>query len=182
METYITSDSHFGHANICNFLREDGTKLRPWINPDDMDDFMVSQWNSVVKPTDQVIHLGDVVMNRRCLTTLDKLNGKKILILGNHDIFDHSDYLKYFKRLHGSMKLDNLLLTHIPVHTDSIARWALANAHGHIHEKVISDAKYINLCVEQTDYRPLALYEVKERAVKAQAAQQLAATLALDTI
>lgn len=172
METYLISDSHFGHANICKFLREDGTKLRPWDDPDEMDVVMVERWNSVVKPGDVVYHLGDVAMNRRHIKTMGLLNGSKRLILGNHDIFDHSDYTPYFKRLHGSYKLDDLLLTHIPVHRDSVARWSSCCVHGHLHDKEVMkvidgtsvpDPLYINVCVEHTDYRPIALYEVKER-------------------
>jgi len=42
---FLTSDTHFGHAGVCRFLREDGTKLRPWDNPDEMDEEMVKRWN-----------------------------------------------------------------------------------------------------------------------------------------
>lgn len=182
METYLVSDSHFGHANICKFLREDGTKVRPWDNPDDMDAYMVERWNSVVKPTDVVYHLGDVVINRRCLKTLSQLHGDKRLILGNHDIFDNSDYLVYFKSLHGSHKLDDLLLTHIPVHRESVARWSLGNVHGHIHDKTIADPLYYNVSVENIDYTPVPLYLVKERMRAQQAAYQQATNIVLDVI
>lgn len=30
---WLVSDTHFGHAGVCRFLREDGTKLRPWDDP-----------------------------------------------------------------------------------------------------------------------------------------------------
>lgn len=122
---------------------------------------MVDMWNAVVKPNDVVYHLGDVVMNRRCLPIVSKLHGDKRLILGNHDIFDNSDYLKYFKRLHGSFKLDDMLLTHIPVHVDSIAGWAVCNVHGHIHSQSIPNPKYFNVSVEQINYTPIALEDLK---------------------
>lgn len=182
METYLISDSHYGHANICKFLREDGTKVRPWDDPDEMDAVMVERWNSVVKPGDVVYHLGDVAMNRRHIKTMGLLNGSKRLILGNHDIFDHSDYTPYFKRLHGSYKLDDLLLTHIPVHRDSVARWSLGNVHGHIHEKNIADPLYFNVSVENIDYTPMPLYLVKERLIAQQALHQQATNIVLDLI
>ena len=158
---FIVSDCHFGHSNICKFLREDGTKLRPWDNSDEMDEVLVQNWNSVVKPNDTVYNLGDVVMNRRCLPILNRLNGSVRLILGNHDIFDHTDYVKYFKRLHGSMKIDNLLLSHIPLHPDSVPHWAMANVHGHIHAQDINDPRYFNVSVENIDYTPVSLEELK---------------------
>lgn len=167
---FLISDTHFGHKNICLFKRQDGSPLRPWDNPDEMDEAMVDRWNALVKPNDVVYHLGDVVINRRCLQILRRLNGDKRLILGNHDIFGHNDYLPYFKRLHGSFKLDNLLLTHIPVHIDSIAHWVQCNVHGHIHAQDIPNGKYINVSVEMTEYAPVSLEDlrvrIKEKATK----------------
>ena len=160
---FLVSDTHFGHKNICVFTREDGSPLRPWDDSDAMDADMIERWNAVVRPNDVVYHLGDVVINRRCLGTLAKLNGSKRLVLGNHDIFDHSDYLPYFKRLHGSFKLDTILLSHIPLHPDSVPRWAMCNVHGHIHAQDIPDARYYNVSVEMIDYAPIALEDLKVR-------------------
>ncbi len=158
---FLISDTHFGHKNICVFTREDGSPLRPWDDVEKMDEDMIERWNSVVRPNDVVYHLGDVVINRRSLETLSRLHGDKRLILGNHDIFDNSDYLRYFKRLHGSFKLDEFLLTHIPVHADSVARWAKGNIHGHIHAQDIDDHRYLNVSVEMIDYKPIALEDAK---------------------
>ena len=86
-ETFVVSDTHFGHAGVCRFLRDDGTKLRPWDTVEEMDEYMVEAWNNTVRPQDKVYHVGDVVMNRRCLKIMERLNGDKVLIKGNHDIF-----------------------------------------------------------------------------------------------
>ena len=137
--------------------------MRPWNDSDEMDEAMIERWNRVVGTNDIVYHLGDVVMNRRCLQIVGRLNGDKRLILGNHDIFDHSDYLPYFKRLHGSHKLENLLLTHIPVHVDSVAHWTTCNVHGHIHAHDIPSGKYFNVSVEVIDYTPISLEDLKIR-------------------
>jgi len=42
---FLVSDTHFGHAGVCRFLRDDGTKLRPWDNPEELDEEMVKRWN-----------------------------------------------------------------------------------------------------------------------------------------
>ena len=73
--TFLVSDTHFGHLGVCRFMREDGvTKLRPWDTAEAMDEEMIRRWNSVVRPSDKVYHLGDVVINRRALPTLARLN------------------------------------------------------------------------------------------------------------
>ena len=53
--TWVTADPHFGHAGVCKFLRDDGTKLRPWDNPDEMDEALVENWNRVVGDKDRVV-------------------------------------------------------------------------------------------------------------------------------
>ena len=115
-KVFLTADTHFGHWGVCKFLRSDGTKLRPWDNPKDMDKDMVALWNDTVGPNDKVYHLGDVVINRRALPTLKLLNGDKVLIKGNHDIFKLHDYTEYFRDISSYHVMDKFLLYHIPVH------------------------------------------------------------------
>ena len=104
--TFLVSDTHFGHTGVCRFTREDGvTKLRPWDDPDEMDEEMIRRWNDRVRPNDKVYHLGDVVINRRALKTLARLNGDKVLIRGNHDIFRDSEYREYFRELRAYLSL-----------------------------------------------------------------------------
>lgn len=168
MNTWLTSDPHFGHSGVCRFLNSDGSKLRPWDNPDDMDEALVSNWNSVVSPKDRVYCLGDVVINRRCLPTIGRLNGRKILILGNHDIFRSKEYLEYFDDLRAYWPLDGFMMSHIPMHPDSLYRWK-ANIHGHLHSNRVLkadgtiDPKYISVCVEQTNWTPIDFEEIRSK-------------------
>ena len=90
---FLVSDTHFGHAGVCRFTHpETGVKLRPWTDPAEMDEDMIQAWNERVRPQDKVYHLGDVVINRRALKSLARLNGDKVLIRGNHDIFRDDEY------------------------------------------------------------------------------------------
>ena len=99
---FFISDTHFGHEKTCStFKNKDGTPLRPFANAQEMDEEMVKRWNETVGPNDKVYHLGDVVINRKSLAILDRLNGDKVLIKGNHDIFKLSDYVKYFRDIRG---------------------------------------------------------------------------------
>ena len=52
-KTWVIADTHFGHANICNFTRNDGSPLRPWDDVTEMDEALIQNWNGVVSPEAQ---------------------------------------------------------------------------------------------------------------------------------
>ena len=166
--SFLVSDTHFGHAGVCKFLRNDGvTKLRPWDTPEEMDEFMIKAWNERVRPNDKVYHQGDVVINRRHLSTLARLNGDKVLIRGNHDIFKLEDYTPYFRDIRGYHVMNGMILSHIPVHEESLGRFG-TNIHGHLHSNRVMkdgtvDPRYQCVCVEQTDFAPILLEDVVKR-------------------
>ena len=177
---FLVSDTHFGHKGVCHFTRNDGvTKLRPFDTPEEMDEFMVGAWNARVRPNDKVYHLGDVVMSRRSLSIMDRLNGDKVLIRGNHDIFKDEDYRKYFRELRAYHVMNGMILSHIPIHSESLGRFGV-NIHGHTHanrvmrparvlEEFIDhgcttiDERYHCVCVEQTDFAPILFEDVIKR-------------------
>jgi len=178
---FLVSDTHFGHMGVCRFTRNDGvTKLRPYDSPEEMDEDMIAKWNSKVKPTDKIYHLGDVVINRKALATMGRLNGDKVLIRGNHDIFRDDEYRKYFRDIRAYHVMDGMILSHIPLHSDSLGRFGV-NIHGHTHANRVCkargvdaktgdvlysnepDVRYHCVCVEQTDFAPILLEDVIER-------------------
>lgn len=165
---FLVSDTHFGHAGVCKFLREDGTKLRPWDDPEEMDEEMIKRWNDTVRPNDKVYHLGDVVINRKALKTLDRLNGDKVLIKGNHDIFRLEDYTPYFRDIRGYHVMNGMILSHIPMHESALYRFG-TNIHGHTHSNRVTltngniDVRYQCVCVEQTDFTPILFEDVIKR-------------------
>lgn len=160
---FFISDTHFGHSNICKFTRSDGSPLRPWDEITKMDSDLILKWNKKVGKNDLVYHLGDVVMNRKHIAIMASLNGRKRLILGNHDTCNVEEYGKYFERVNGSYKFEDMWLTHIPMHIDSIIPWAKLNLHGHLHATSISNPHYFNVSVEQIDYEPISLDELQTR-------------------
>lgn len=161
---WVVSDTHFGHRNVVNFLREDGSKMRPWNDIDKMDEDMIILWNNVVKPGDRVYHLGDVVINRRCLPILNRLNGEKVLIKGNHDIFKLREYLPYFEDIRSYVVSQKIIMSHIPIHPDSKGRF-IANVHGHLHHRKLEDPWYFNACVEHTNYQPILFDKILEKVL-----------------
>jgi calcineurin-like phosphoesterase family protein len=178
---FLVSDTHFGHSGVCKFTRDDGvTKLRPWTDPDEMDEEMVKRWNETVKPTDKVYHLGDVVINRKALGIMRRLNGDKVLIRGNHDIFRDTEYREHFRELRAYHVMNGMILSHIPIHTASLGRFGV-NIHGHLHSNRVkkargidvktgatlysdeNDVRYHCVCVEQTDFTPILFEDVIKR-------------------
>lgn len=175
---FLVSDTHFGHAGVCRFTHNNtDVKIRPWTNAADMDEDMVKLWNETVTPQDKVYHLGDVVINRKSLSIMSRLNGDKVLIRGNHDIFPDVEYRKYFRELRAYHVMNGAILSHIPVHEDSLGRFGV-NIHGHLHtnrvlkpigvdvktNKVLYsneiDTRYHCVCVEQTGFKPILFDDV----------------------
>ena len=119
---------------------------------------------------------------KRIVEWCKRLKGHKRLVLGNHDHFPVGVYVDAgFEKVRGCWGgFEGFMLTHIPVHPDSLGRGKV-NIHGHIHERVVMrdvavetgigmfmerapDPRYINVCVEQIDYRPVSLDELRVRA------------------
>lgn len=87
---FFTSDHHFGHTNIIKF--EALNRVDEWgqifRNVEQMDEFLIARWNEVVGPDDLVYHLGDASFKLEALrAVMRRLNGRKILVCGNHDPF-----------------------------------------------------------------------------------------------
>ena len=168
---FLVSDTHFGHTGVCRFMRSDGvTKLRPFEDPEEMDEFMVRAWNERVGPKDKVYHLGDVVINRRHLGTLSRLNGDKVLVRGNHDIFRDEEYREHFRELRAYHVVEGMIFSHIPIHEESLGRFGV-NVHGHLHANRVMkdgviDVRYHNVCVETTDFAPILFEDVKKRILE----------------
>lgn len=172
---FLYSDPHFGHQGVCRFMRNDGvTKLRPWDTAEEMDEELVKRYNETVRPNDKIYFLGDVVINRKALSIMHRLNGDKVLIRGNHDIFRDDEYRLYFRELRAYHVMNGMILSHIPIHPESLGRFGV-NIHGHLHANRVMmepvgkygipviDARYHCVCVEQTDFRPILFEDVIKR-------------------
>jgi len=182
---WLASDHHFGHEKTCTvFKRTDGSPLRPFASAEEMDEEMVRRHNERVKPNDKCYFLGDVAIARKSLRILERLNGDKVLIKGNHDIFRLEDYTRYFREVRAYHVMNGMILSHVPVHESSLARFG-CNIHGHLHYQRVMrargvdartgeiqysdqiDPRYWCACVEHTDYAPI-LFEDAQRLIEAQ--------------
>lgn len=171
---YFISDTHFYHDNIIKYCN------RPFDNIYDMNEAMINNWNSVVKETDTIYHLGDFCLggNEELENIYSRLNGNKILIRGNHD----RKKALYYESL-GFIVLKNapiileeykLMLSHTPL-PDAKILDGYINIHGHIHNKSISEdypkkdyseKKHINVSVDVSNFKPISLNMINEMRCK----------------
>lgn len=186
---WICSDLHLGHENIIKFTKPDGEPIRPGFqgldgfirfrNIEHHDEMYIARHNDVVKTGDKVYFLGDI---GRPLDKIKRLNGKKRLILGNHDdIHDMSELAQVFDEVVAWRVWDEeefgfpVVFSHFPLHANERKpAHRRINVHGHIHEKLIErdsgmvDPWYINVCVEHTNHAPVSFdflrHVVKTRA------------------
>lgn len=177
-ETFFTSDTHFGHKNILEYEKD----ARPFNSVEEMNEQLISNWNSTVSPKDIIFHLGDFAFGRNNVDIAARLNGRKRLILGNHDTFPCALYLQYFERVFGGIFWKSCVLTHIPVHPNNLGARAFLNVHGHLHSKnvtdntvymtegkvypeiaIIKDTNYFNVSCEQNNLTPFHADVILER-------------------
>jgi len=167
-KTFVYSDPHFYHKNIVKFTKSDGGKLRPWDDPEQMTEDLIRWYNECVNDQDRVYILGDVAFTvvdiRR---TVSRLKGRKVLIPGNHEPKKLAKYIDLFDDVRGYVQRQGFIMSHIPIHPGSLSRWKL-NIHGHTHANRVeeggypgsADPRYLSVCVEQTNFRPIELNEI----------------------
>ncbi|MFS0838067.1 phosphoesterase [Paenibacillus sp. 1P03SA] len=160
---FFISDHHFGHKLIIDF------ESRPFADADEMTAVMIDKWNAVVGSEDKVFHLGDFsfLNQERTGEIVRRLNGYKVLILGNHDRgrsrswwldagFDEvSEYPVLYKNF--------FLLSHEPLYMNK--HMPYVNVHGHIHGQKYEGKNYFNVCVEHWDYTPLNFEQIRDAVV-----------------
>lgn len=159
---YLISDTHFGHNKIIEHAN------RPFPNVWTMNKAIISNWNEVVNEKDTVYHLGDFALgisDERYAEILSQLNGKIILIKGNHDIRGRNKFIDLgFSDVLKKKNIGCFILTHVPLSEKLIPNGSI-NIHGHIHnnkqsKKRRATGKYMNVSVEKTDYKPVALSDI----------------------
>lgn len=166
---WFVADLHFGHMGVCRF-ENNGVKDRPWDDPAVMDEALIENWNSVVGPYDRVYVLGDLAMKKQHIKTVGRCNGKKVLVKGNHDIFDLNEYTPYFEDIRsyvvgGAVGSDNrYIASHIPIHPGSIERFNV-NIHGHLHTRRVLigdeiDTRYFSVSVERINFTPIEINDL----------------------
>jgi len=157
MKTFLTSDLHFNHVNILKYCN------RPYSDVGEMQEMLIHNWNSVVEEGDIVYNLGDLSLRSAkhkdwYKQILQRLNGRHILILGNHDYMKPYQYLECgIESVHTSLIVKDILLAHNPAIATAIPKDMMMFC-GHIHDtfkKLTSPKKILNVGVDVQDYKPI---------------------------
>ena len=157
------ADLHLGHQNMAT--------RRGFETVEDHDEHVIAQWNSVVSKRDVTYVLGDVTMEKSgSYPLLDRLNGLKHVVLGNHD--RRQDVLKLLEHVEsvaGMVNYKGVILTHCPIHPMELEYRFPKNIHGHIHDNHVRlmdsgledpDLRYICVSCERVEYVPKTLEEL----------------------
>lgn len=169
---YFIGDMHFGHSNIIRLNN------RPFSSVEEMDETIISNWNSRVRPEDTVYILGDFSyrsVGNPC-DILDKLKGRKVLIEGNHDFknLKNFEFRKRFVEVKSIMSIvensERIILCHYPMlEWDGYFRGSW-HIHGHIHNNVsnkcfgylLNEPNALNAGVDVTNFMPVTFNELKD--------------------
>ena len=157
MEWWFTADQHFDHINIMEHCD------RPWGNIEDMNQALIDNYNSVVKPQDTCVIIGDVCLEDDAELVryrfLRHLNGNKIYVKGNHDhwLRGAEKRYMYIHKCSGQM----VHCSHYPLRT-----WAASNRqatwqlHGHCHGMQEPYPNQYDVGVDNNNYFPVSLTQL----------------------
>lgn len=174
MKTWVTSDLHFGHNNIMNFCPV--TRARYKNDVDYMNEAMVKEWNEIVAEEDTVYILGDVAFMpaAKAVQYMHRLNGKKILIEGNHDrkaLMDPA-FRNCFEEVHKYLWINyngtQVIMFHYPIaEWDQMHRGSV-HFHGHLHGNTSGMEEYrcIDVGMDATGWIVIEMEDAIRRAMK----------------
>jgi calcineurin-like phosphoesterase family protein len=138
MKKWITSDLHFGHANIQKFCPVTRGRFKDIA---DMREVMIKEWNEQVAQDDETFILGDFAFlpAKDAVEILRRLNGHKILVEGNHDrkLLNDPAFRAEFKEIHQYLRYNHdgqiVIMLHYPIYEwDQMHRGAV-HFYGHVH-------------------------------------------------
>ena len=160
---WFTSDTHFGHSKIIEYCN------RPFSNADEMDETMIERWNSVVKPNDTVWHLGDFAFHKsqeEITALLQRLNGTKNLIAGNHD--DAKTRYAAWNDVRALVELSlgnktKVTLCHYALRVWNKSHHGALHFYGHSHGTLPGDRQSLDVGVDCWDYTPVNIEQIRER-------------------
>ena len=153
---WVTSDTHFHHKNILVYE----AASRPFKDCPEMDMALIDRWNERVGPEDVVFHLGDFAFaSKNTISVIaHRLNGRKFLLLGNHDRVRKFDWehLGFDHVLQRPFIMDDrFIFSHEPLEEIPDGK---INIYGHVHGSAYFntiDHNRICVCVERWNCAPI---------------------------
>lgn len=171
------ADTHFGHQLMVSDRKDkDGNVTRPrlrnFASIDDHDEHLIACWNAVITPTTAVYHLGDFAFWKmpieRIKSIFDQLNGRKYLLLGNHDTIE-VERLGWHEVYRGPVHfLDTSTSRKITASHHPQREWdgwwhGSVHIHGHTHANLPSSRRSLDVGVDNVGFVPLTAGEIFDR-------------------
>jgi calcineurin-like phosphoesterase family protein len=164
---FFTSDNHYFHENIIKYCN------RPFSNSVEMNQQMVHKWNELVSPDDWGIFVGDLSAGLKgrhaeLKEIIQSLNGRKILIRGNHDHQPNDWYIESgFLAVFDFLNLDGVILSHYPIQEligknldiSAFGSYELV-IHGHVHANTPNFEKHFNVAADRNNFIPWSYQEI----------------------
>jgi len=161
MRIMAWADLHLFHPAVIDFCN------RPFDNVAHMHEQLIKRNNYYVYDDDIVAYVGDISFGSKedTIEILEQMNGRKILVLGNHDKWSKSFYLRHFDMVCEAFEFGEYVFTHVPL---EVFHHRKINVHGHTHDLLHRDddfnpapanPRWLNVCVEVNDYRPVEIWK-----------------------
>lgn len=146
MSVFFIGCLHFGHQGMA--------KYRGFNDSKEHDELIINNWNNTIDKKDIVYILGDITMETPdYYCYLDELNGRKKVVLGNHDLAkDVPELLNYVEDVAGMVDYKGFALTHCPIHPNELQFYPEGNIHAHIHHTNNIPDMIVNLDYGKSDY------------------------------
>ncbi|MGU3466405.1 metallophosphoesterase family protein [Methylobacterium sp. C33D] len=159
MAIFFTADTHFGHAGILAACK------RPFATVAEHDALLIEAWNATVAPGDTVYHLGDFALSKDAAAVervFKRLNGRKILIVGNHDRRNRK--LPWAEQHEGiyeaAIEGRHFVMCHYPMRSWPRAYRGSLHLYGHTHGRLPGTTQSCDVGVDVWGYRPVSLAAV----------------------
>ncbi len=161
MNNYFCADLHLDQPSIIKFRNQ-------FTDHKEHDLFLKENYHKVVRPKDFVNMVGDVCMSPAAIEELRTWDGIKSIYLGNHD---NAEFKKrgvslemlqsvFEDRIYGFARKHGFWVSHCPIAEEELR--GRINLHGHVHNKTIQKFGYLNLSMENINYKPISLDKIRE--------------------
>ena len=181
MKKFYIADWHYNHKNII------ALDNRPFKDVTEMNDALIERWNKAVSNEDIVYILGDMFWcePEKSIEVLDKLNGTKMLVRGNHDKRHYPELDKKFNQVVDYLEIRDgnrhVVLSHYPIPCFKNHYYGWYHLYGHVHDsfehKMMKHDKYlmeelytvpckmynVGAMIDYMDYTPRTLDEILSR-------------------
>lgn len=166
MAVWVSSDLHFFHKNVIKFCN------RPYNTVEEMNEGIIKNFNSVIQPNDTLYLLGDISFSNavKAVDVLNRLNGHKHLIIGNHDtklvkdirVMEVFSSISHYKEM--KVGKSNVVMMHYPIYSWNRKHYGSIHLFGHLHGNNVDlgEGRYKDVGVDTNNMMPYNLYNLVE--------------------